>query len=283
MANNNVTIAGKKKKKTLSYILVSVVFLAAFIFLFPFYWMVTSSFKSLFVAVAIPPEWFPMKPILENYIYLFQQPAARWLLNSLIGAGGTTILVLFTSSMAGYSLSKKEFPGRDQIFWLFVAVMALPKQVLLVPLFVLMKNFNLFDTYAGLILPAVGWPFGVFLMKQFSQTLPTELLQSADIDGCSEIKKFLLIVLPLVKPGLGALAIFTFMAAWNDYFWQLIMIKSTLMKTLPLGVAGLQEEFRSNYGVIMAGSTLASLPMIAVFLAFQKYFAQGITLGAVKG
>lgn len=283
MARKVVTYSGKKKSGFVSYILLTIVIILALLFLFPFYWMVTNSFKSLFVAISIPPEWFPKEPILDNYITLFKSNTFRWLLNSIIVSAGTTILVLLTSSMAGYSLAKKEYPGRNQIFWMFVAVMTLPKQVLLVPLFILMRQLNLFDTYTGLIVPAVGWPFGIFLMKQFTQTMPTELLQSADIDGCNEWQKFVKIVLPLVKPGLGALAIFTFMSSWNDYFWQLIMIKRTTMKTLPLGVAGFQEEFNNNYGIMMAGSTLASLPMLTVFLLFQKYFTQGITLGAVKG
>lgn len=283
MAIKNAIVSGKRKNNIVSYILLAIVFILALLFLFPFYWMISNSFKSLFVAISIPPEWFPKEPIIDNYVQLFKRDTGRWLFNSIAVSAGTTILVLLTSSMAGYSLSKKEYPGRNQIFWIFVAVMTLPKQVLLVPLFILMRDMNLFDTYTGLIVPAVGWPFGIFLMKQFTQTMPSELLQSADIDGCSEWKKFTNIVLPLVKPGLGALAIFTFMSSWNDYFWQLIMIKRTTMKTLPLGVAGFQEEFNNNYGIMMAGSTLASLPMLVVFLTFQKYFTQGITLGAVKG
>jgi ABC-type sugar transport system, permease component len=264
-------------------VLFIVVILFSIAFLFPFYWMVTNSFKSVMVAITIPPEWFPLHPTISNYVSLFKQPALRWLLNSLIIATGVTVLVCLTSSMAGYSLAKKEFPGRNFIFGMFVAVMTLPKQVLLVPLFVMMRDLKLFDNFIGLIVPAVGWPFGIFLMKQFTQTMPSELLQAAKIDGCGELRTFWNIVIPMVTPGLGALAIFTFMSAWNDYFWQLIMIKSTIMKTIPLGVAGLQLEMGKNYGLIMAGSTLASLPMIVIFLAFQKFFAQGITLGAVKG
>ncbi len=141
------------------------------------------------------------------------------------------------------------------------------------------------DTYRALILPAVGWPFGIFLMKQFSHSVPDSLLESADIDGCGEIKKFVNIVLPIVKPGIGALAIFTFISSWNDYFSQLVFTNSETMKTLPLGLASMAQsaEFSLNYGVLMAGALLASLPMIIVFLMFQSFFAQGITVGAVKG
>lgn len=141
------------------------------------------------------------------------------------------------------------------------------------------------NTYYGLILPAIGWPFGVFLMKQFAQTIPGELMEAAKMDGCTEIRLFSTIILPLLKPALGALAIFTFIASWNDYFSQLIMIRSTPMMTLPLGVSMMttQSEFMTNYGVLMAGALLASVPMIAIFIVFQRAFTQGITMGAVKG
>lgn len=280
---NSIKPSRGRKKVLVKIILLSVVILFALMFLFPFYWMITGAFKTQMVAISIPPEWFPAAPTLDNIGLLKNIPAGRWFLNSLFISGSTTLLVCLTSSMAGYSLAKKKFPGSKIIFWIFVAVMALPKQVILVPLFDMMKNLDMFDKFTGLILPAVGWPFGVFLMKQFTQTLPSELLEAAKIDGCTEFQTFYKIVLPLVKPGIGALAIFTFMSSWNDYFWQLIMIKSDLMKTLPLGIAGMQEEYATNYGLLMSGSALASIPMIAVFLAFQKYFTRGITLGAVKG
>jgi multiple sugar transport system permease protein len=138
------------------------------------------------------------------------------------------------------------------------------------------------DTYAGLIIPFLAWPFGIFLIRQFTQTLPNELFEAAKIDGCPEIYLFLKIAIPLVKPGMICLAVFAFRESWNDYFWQLITLKSTSMKTLPLGVIGLLDEYLIDYGLLMAGSTLASLPIIIIFLVFQKYFTAGITLGAVK-
>ncbi|QJC54484.1 carbohydrate ABC transporter permease [Paenibacillus albicereus] len=255
----------------------------ALLFVFPFYWIVTGAFKVQNVAVAIPPEWFPLDPTLDNFRALFANPVWRWGFNSFFVAGSEMALVCLTASMAGYALAKRSFPGRQAIFILFVAAMALPKQVILVPLFTMLADFGWIDTYRGLILPAVGWPFGVFLMKQFAQTLPSELIEAAKIDGCSEARLFVRIVLPLLKPALGALAIFTFINAWNDYFSQLILTRSTPMMTLPLGIATLQGEYTTPYGVLMAGAALASLPMIAIFLLFQKAFTQGITMGAVKG
>jgi multiple sugar transport system permease protein len=257
--------------------------LSTLFFIFPFYWIVTGAFKFQTVATQIPPEWFPLKPTLQNWADLFKNPVWRWTLNSFIIAVVEMFAVCLVSASAGYVLAKKLFPGRKIIFTMFIAAMALPKQVILVPLFTMLADFGWVNTYHGLILPAIGWPFGVFLMKQFAQTVPGELIEAAKIDGCSEIRLFSTIILPLLKPALGALAIFTFIASWNDYFSQLIMTRSTSMMTLPLGVATMQGEFTTNYGIMMAGAALASVPMITIFLVFQKAFTQGITMGAVKG
>ena len=242
-------------------------------FIFPFYWIATGSFKLQDVAITIPPEWWPTSPTLENYEKLFTPNTLRWFFNSVFISVMTTLLVCITSALAGYALAKKQFPGVKVIFMVFVAAMALPKQVILIPLLNLITEFGLMNTYYALILPAVGWPFGVFLMRQFSQAIPRELLQSANI------------ALPIIKPGIGALAIFTFIASWNDYFSQLIFSNTPDMSTLPLGLAALAQgqEFSNDYGLLMAGASLASLPMIIVFICFQNYFTQGVTLGAVKG
>ncbi|WP_240252305.1 carbohydrate ABC transporter permease [Ferdinandcohnia quinoae] len=257
--------------------------LSAIFFIFPFYWIVTGAFKAQVVATTIPPEWFPLQPVLDNWITLFNNPVWRWTFNSFFISFSEMVAVCFVSATAGFVLAKKVFPGRKLIFTILIAAMALPKQVILVPLFTMLADFGWVDTYKGLILPAIGWPFGIFLMKQFSQTIPNELLEAAKMDGASQIRTFISIVLPMLKPAIGALAIFTFMLSWNDYFSQLVITRSTDMMTLPLGVATMQGEYKTDYGVMMAGATLASIPMITIFLLFQKSFTQGITLGAVKG
>ncbi|MTL49219.1 ABC transporter permease subunit, partial [Turicibacter sanguinis] len=226
---------------------------------------------------------FPTNPTLDNWVKLFKNPAGSWFLNSVYLSFFTMILVCVTSTLAGYVLGKKNFYGSKLMFAIFIGAMALPKQVILIPLVRIVSAWGFGDTLSAVILPAVGWPFGIFLMKQFSQTVPNELLESAKIDGCSEWGIFTKIVLPLVKPGVAALAIFTFISSWNDYFLQLIFLNSRSNLSLPLGVATMQQEFSSNYGVIMAGAALASLPMVIIFVFFQKYFTQGITMGAVKG
>lgn len=277
-----------KKKKSFSIFGIfsmTVLIALTIFFIFPFYWITTGAFKLQDVAISIPPEWFPTQPTLQNFEKLFKPLTLRWFFNSVFVSFMTTVLVCSTAALAGYSLAKKRFPGVGLIFMVFVAAMALPKQVILIPLLNLITQFKLMNTYYALILPAVGWPFGVFLMKQFSMSIPNELLESARIDGCSQLKTFTHIALPIIKPGIGALAIFTFIASWNDYFSQLVFSNDPTMATLPLGLAAMAQtaEFSSDYGILMAGALLASLPMILVFVCFQNYFTQGVTLGAVKG
>lgn len=274
----------KNKESTISNIFIYTFLTALTVFfIFPFYWILTGAFKHQLVAVAFPPEWFPRNPTLINFIDLFKQPTARWIANSFIISILTMALVCTTSTLAGYVLAKKRFIGAKTVFWIFIAAMSLPKQVILIPLVQLISSWGFHDTLAACILPAAGWPFGIFLMKQFTQTMPTELIEAAKIDGYGEFHIFTTIVVPLVKPGIAALAIFTFIAAWNDYFSQLVFLNSRIKLTLPLGLATLAQEFGANYGVLMAGALLASIPMIAIFLIFQKSFTQGITMGAVKG
>ncbi len=280
---NPSDIAGKKPLGIGRWVANVILTLSTLFFIFPFYWIITGAFKKQTTATAIPPEWFPLHPTLQNWSDLFKNSVWRWTFNSFFISFCEMIAVCLVASLAGYVLAKKSFPGRKIIFTLFVAAMALPKQVILVPLFTMLADFGWVNTYRGLILPAIGWPFGVFLMKQFSQTIPTEVIEASKIDGCSEVRMFSTIILPLLTPALGALAIFTFIGSWNDYFSQLIMTRSTSMMTLPMGIATLQGEYTTNYGVMMAGAALASVPMIAIFLTFQKAFTQGITMGAVKG
>ena len=272
-------------KKTTVYDVVALIVLIvlAFLFIFPLYWIVTGSFKDAIAINSATPQWFPLEPTMDNFVRLFDRPALRWLLNTVIMAVAAMVLTCITASMAGYVLAKKRFFGQKILFSLFVCAMALPKQVILIPLLKEMSFLGLHDTLWAVILPTVGWPFGVFLMKQFSEGIPTELLEAVRIDGAGEIKTFTQIVLPIIKPGIGALAIFTFINSWNDYFLQLIMLNSQEVLTISLGIAKLQTEMSNDFGLIMAGAALGSVPIIVIFLMFQKYFTQGITMGAVKG
>ena len=261
-----------------------ILLLLTILFVFPFYWILTGAFKSQPHTIVIPPQWWPQEPTMENFSKLLvQNPAWQWLWNSVFISLATMILVCATSSLAGYVLAKKRFYGQKLLFTIFICAMALPKQVVLVPLVRIINFMGIHDTLAAVILPLVGWPFGVFLMKQFSENIPTELLDSAKIDGCGEIRTFWNVAFPIIKPGFAALAIFTFINSWNDYFMQLVMLTSRQNLTVSLGVATMQAEMATNYGVIMAGAALAAVPIVTVFLIFQKSFTQGITMGAVKG
>lgn len=271
-------------KLTLYHVLcVLLLIILAVLFTFPLYWIITGSFKTPQVVNARIPVWFPMEPTLLNYTKLFERPAFLWLYNTVFLCVASMLLTCICAAMGGYALAKKKFFGRAFIFSLFVCAMALPKQVILIPLLKEMAFLKLHNTLWAVILPTVGWPFGVFLMKQFAENIPGELLEAAKIDGAGEARTFTQIVLPMIKPGIGALAIFTFITAWNDYFLQLIMLNDTNVLTISLGIAKLQSELSTDYGLIMAGAALGSIPIILIFLMFQKFFTRGITMGAVKG
>ncbi|MDD7267077.1 MAG: carbohydrate ABC transporter permease [Lachnospiraceae bacterium] len=274
----------KKKLSVGNGITYLILSLLTIIFVFPFYWIMTGAFKSQADALKIPPQWWPKLPTVENFTNLLvNNKAGLWLFNSIFISLVTMVLVCLTSALAGYVLAKKRFYGQKLLFSVFIAAMALPKQVVLVPLVRMINWMRIHDTLWAVILPLIGWPFGVFLMKQFSENIPSELLESARIDGCGELRTFASIAFPIVKPGFAALAIFTFINTWNDYFMQLVMLSSKDKLTISLGVATLQAEMATDYGLIMAGAALAAIPIVAVFLIFQKSFTQGITMGAVKG
>ena len=279
--NKKTDLTGTSK----GYKIFSVIILIAVVlfFLFPLYWIITGSFKNNAEITAREPIWFPMSPTMENYMELFDNPAFLWLFNIIFISAAAMVLTCITASLAGYALGKKRFIGRGVLFTIIICAMALPKQVIVIPLAQLMTFLNLKDTLWAVILPTVGWPFGVFLMKQFSESIPTEILEAARVDGAGELRTFFSVVFPMIKPGIGALAIFTFVNTWNDYFLQLVMLISEEKWTLPLAIANMQGEMSTDYGLIMAGAALASVPIIIVFIAFQKYFTQGIAMGAVKG
>ena len=291
------------KKKTMTpYIIITGIILVALaiFFLFPLYWIVTGSVKEksdIIIKCGEMVKWIPTRITWDNYQRLFktgtelfgiQMPMAiRWLFNSVFISVVAMGLTCVCASLAGYVLAKKRFWGKGFVFSLFVCAMALPKQVILIPLMTEMSNLGLLKSVWGsmfaVIFPVVGWPFGVFLMKQFSENIPSSLLEAARIDGAGELRTFVEVAFPIIKPGFGALAIFTFINSWNEYPLQLVMLTQNEAKTISLGIASKLSEMSNDFGLIMAGAALAAVPIIIVFLCFQKYFTQGITMGAVKG
>ena len=292
----------EREKRLTPYKLLCIILLIALaiFFLFPLYWIVTGAVKEksdIIIKAGEAIKWWPTTISWGNFARLFKSQtvlfgakiplAMRWLFNSVFISVVTMGITCVTASLAGYVLAKKRFYGRAAVFGLFVCAMALPKQVILIPLLSEMNSIGLLKTTWGsmfaVICPVVGWPFGVFMMKQFSETIPSEILEAARIDGAGELKTFTSVVLPMIKPGIGALAIFTFVNSWNEYPLQLVMLTKSEAKTIALGIAGLQSEMSNDFGLIMAGAALAAVPIIIVFITFQKYFTQGITMGAVKG
>ena len=295
--------------------LILIIVIAVVVFLFPLYWIITGSFKTPASVNNPNPDWWPKEWVMRNYNELLSKRSAplwefhvplsewftsdhsqivfstgpvlpgafRWLINTVFMSVAAMVLTCATAALAGYALAKKRFIGRAVLFSLIVCAMALPKQVILIPLLKEMSALQLYDSLWAVIFPTVGWPFGVFLMKQFSEGIPGEILEAARIDGAGELKTFTTVVFPMIKPGVGALAIFTFINTWNDYFMQLLMLTGTNVLTMPLGISKMMGEFGQDYGLLMAGAALASVPIIIVFLVFQKYFTKGITMGAVKG
>ena len=252
--------------------------------LLPLYWMVVTAFSSSRGLLVIPPRWFPSPPVLTNFQRLLHNTVVwRWLANSVLVTTTVTASNVFFSVMAGYALAKKEFPGRSLIFWSVVSMLMIPSLVTLVPLYILIVDLRLENTYWALILPPSIEAFSIFLCKQFIQTLPSELIDAGKIDGASEFGLFRRIILPLSAPAIGVTGIFTFMWVWNDFLWPLVATSSISMRTLQIGLTVLQPESVTDYGLMMAGATFAALPMFIIFVACQRYFVKGITVGAIKG
>lgn len=281
----------EKAVSILSYLLLAVFSIT---FLLPLYWMISGSFKLQSVTMAIPPEFIPSNPTLENWSRLFTGPwpVWRWVFNSVAVSLLTVVLVLIISSMTGYGFGKKKFPGSNTLFFILLLTMFLPNQVMLIPLFLLVRSFHLtatvLGTYFAMAMPMIPSPFGIFLVKQFCTTIPDELIDAARIDGASEWRVYTDIVLPLIKPALAALAIFTFNQSWNYFMWHMVLASDKFQYTVPVGVSIISRtpafgKMITDIGLTMAGGSFGAFFMIIFFIAFQQYFIRGITFGAVKG
>jgi ABC-type glycerol-3-phosphate transport system permease component len=276
-----------RKKSSFSWgrsaLLYTALVATSLLMLVPFYWTVTTSFKMEQFVFASPPQWWPDPFTLENYYHVLTRISfPRYLFNSVFVAVAATLGHVFFDTLAGYSFAKLRFPGRDQLFFILLLGLMVPFQVNLIPLYRIMASFQWLDHYAALIVPQMTSIFGIFLMRQFMNTIPDELLDAARIDGCNEINVFLRVVFPLSLPGIATLVIFTFMDIWNAFLWPRLVISSEKMFTLPLGLAQLQARNTSTWGQIMAGTVLTALPMIVVFLLMQRQFISGMTEGALK-
>lgn len=258
--------------------------LVALIVLMPLVWMVSVSFMAPGEAAAFPPPLFPSEPTLENYRALFgTYGIGRYLANSVLVSTLATILALLFVVPAGYAFAKLRFTGREAVFQALVAAMVVPGQIGMLPLFLELKAMGLVNSYAGALVPWLAGIFGIFLVRQFCLSIPTELLEAARIDGASEGLILRRIVLPTLKPVLITLALFIFLGSWNDFMWPLIVLADQDLYTLPVALAALSREHVQDNELMMAGSVVTVVPVLVLFLALQRYYLSGLMAGSVKG
>jgi len=252
--------------------------------LFPLLWMLAASFMAPGEASAYPPPLVPSHPTLANYRELFARAGmGRYLANSMLLAVAATALSLVFNVMAGYAFAKLRFRGRDRLFRLMLGALVIPGQVAMVPLFLLLKEMGLVNSYGGIIVPALASIFGIFLVRQYALSIPDDLLEAARIDGASEWRIFVEVVVPLLNPIIVTLAVYTLLGTWNDFMWPLIVLSDQDLYTLPVALASLSREHVQDNELMMAGAVLTTLPVLVVFLSLQRYYMQGLMLGAVKG
>lgn len=253
----------------------------------PFLWSIVTSFKSeqeINAGFVNGFNWIPRQFTLQNYLDIFNKVEfGRWFVNSLIVGVITTILTLAFSSTSGYAFARIPFPGRNFIFWCIIATMMVPSIIYLVPIYILLKNLNLLDSLQGLIIPFMVTNFGIFLMRQFFTSVPLELEEAARVDGAGRFRTFAQVVLPLAKPALAALTIFTFMGRWNDFLMPLIIINSPDNYTLPLGMSTFRGLYKTDWGLLMSGSLLVMVPIVIMFVFFQRFFIEGVSYTGLKG
>ncbi len=272
------------RSKAHSWLVNGALVVIALLSLAPLAWMVSVSFMPRGEASHFPPPFLPSLATLDNYRELFATTGvARNFANSVLMAGAITLLSLLVNTMAGYAFAKLRFAGRERIFQVLLAALVVPAQVAMLPLFLLMKQLGLVNSYWGVIVPALATVFGIFLVRQYARSIPDELIEAARIDGAGELRIFFQVVLPMLKPVLVTLAIFTFMGAWNDFMWPLIVLTDQAHYTLPVALAALSREHIMDVEMMMAGAVVTVLPVLALFLVLQRYYIQGLLLGSVKG
>lgn len=274
-------------RRRISMVMLNIVVMTgALLTVSPFVWMLLSSFKNTNEIFRYPPKLLPSPWRLENYENLFtDKPFAAWYINSISVAVCVTLAVLFFSSLAGFAFAKYRFRGRQGLFIILMGSIMIPFQLIIIPEFVLISEMGWTNNYAALIIPFMAPAFGIFLMRQFIESIPSELVDAARIDGASEFGIFLRVVVPLLRPAFGALAIVTFLSSWNSFLWPLIVLRGEEHYTLPVGLATLQSLVAGqqiDYGMAMAAASLVAIPVLAIFLSMQSQFIAGLTAGSIK-
>jgi multiple sugar transport system permease protein len=283
-SRDGVIDSARQRERMTRVLLYALLVIGAVLALLPMVWMVSASLMPSGEASSFPPHFFPTSPTLTHYTDLFTRlNLGRYLLNSAFVAVVVTSASLIINAMAGYAFAKLRFRGRDRLFRLLSTGLVLPVQVAMLPLFLLLKNMGLINTYWGVIIPGLASIFGIFLVRQYALAIPDEMLDAARVDGASEFRIFWSIVVPGIMPILATLSIWTFLATWNDFMWPLIVLSDASHYTLPVALANLSGEHVQDTELMMAGSVLTVIPVMLVFLFLQRYYIQGVMAGSVKG
>ena len=252
--------------------------------LFPLLWMVSVSFMPAGATSTLPPPLLPATPTLDNYRELFERVGmGRYLLNSILVATAVTLGSVMFNVMAGYAFAKLDFTGRERIFRALIGALVIPGQVAMMPLFLELKALGLVNSYAGVVIPALASIFGIYLVRQYARSIPDELIEAARIDGASELVVFIRIIVPLLRPIIVTLAVFSFLASWNDFMWPLIVLTDEGHYTLPVALASLSREHVQDNELMMAGSVVTVLPVLALFVVLQRHYIEGLLAGSIKG
>ncbi len=274
-------MSNRRSILVIKYIVLSA---GAIIMLFPFYWALSTSFRELRDILFDPYSLVPRNPTFANYLSIFNKaPFGRYLLNSLIVASATAFLQITTASLSAFAFARMKFRGREIIFIVFLATMMIPQQILMIPQYIVVMRLGMGNSYAGLVLPYAATAISIFFLRQFFRTIPKDLEDAAIIDGCGPLRILLNVFIPLAKPAIATLSVFAFMWSWNNYFWPLLIIDSTEMRTIQLGLALFRTEGGIQWGEFMAGTVVATLPILIVYFIAQKQFIKGITLTGMKG
>ncbi len=269
-------------KKVYNVVVILVMTLIGLIFILPYVWMLLNSFKPL-TEIAKGKTFWPKQWTMKNYhTVMTQAPIWKWLRNSVITSVSCTVIMLVTSSLAGFVFAKYSFKGKEFIFMFILATMMVPSQTTMIPSFLLVQGLGMYDSLLALIIPRMVGGFGIFLCRQFIMDIPDELVEAAHIDGANDMFIYSRVIVPLIRPALGALAIFTFLGQWNDYLGPLLYLSRTANMTMPLAINYFSSQHLSDVGAIMAAATLIMLPVTVVFLSFQKQFVEGIAITGMK-
>ena len=272
---------GNSLKRPLLYVLLIV---AAAFMLVPFLWMLSTSFKVDQYVLSMPPQFIPRPFTLASYRQLFDLlPIDRMFFNSLLVAVATTVGQVLVSSMAAYAFARMKFRGQNGLFLLYLATLMIPFQVTIIPLFILMRYLGWINSYQGLIAPGIFSAFGTFLLRQFFLSLPRDLEEAAFLDGANHFTVYWRVIMPLAKPALATLAIFSFMGSWNAFLWPLFIVRNEQLMTLPVGLATLHGRYLTQWNLVMAGAVITVIPMLIIYLLAQKHFVRGVVLSGLKG